>query len=145
MTKKINMAHKIVTEWQSGMHFVADTAGGKVILDADEAVGGKGLGKRPKPLMLVALAGCTGMDVASLLKKMRVSDVEFKIEVSGELTDEHPKIYHTVKVDYFFSGDGVEEFKDKIEKSVSLSVDRYCGVFEMFRQFADVSHEIKYV
>jgi len=138
------MAHKVVAEWQSGMHFVTDTEGGKVILDADEAVGGKGLGKRPKPLMLVALAGCTGMDVASLLKKMRVIDVDFSIIVNGELTDEHPKFYHTVKVDYLFSGEGITEFKDKIEKSVILSVERYCGVFEMFRQFANVSHEIIY-
>ena len=139
------MEHKIVSEWQSGMHFVADTVGGNAILDADEEVGGKGLGKRPKPLMLVSLAGCTGMDVASLLKKMRVEVDDFRVEVTGELTDEHPKTYHTVKVDYYFGGEEVADSKDKIEKAVNLSVERYCGVYEMFRQFAQISFEIHYL
>jgi len=139
------MTHKVVSEWQSGMHFVADTAGGNAILDANEEVGGKGLGKRPKPLMLVALSGCTGMDVASLLKKMRVEVDDFRIEVNGELTDDHPKTYHTVKVDYYFGGEEVASNKDKIEKAVNLSVDRYCGVYEMFIQFANVTFEIHYL
>ncbi len=137
------MTHKIVTEWQSDMHFVADAEGGNIVLDADEAVGGKGLGLRPKQLMLVSLSGCTGMDVASLLKKMRAEVEEFKIEVEGELTEEHPKVYKKVVVHYYFKDKNYK--KDKIEKAVDLSVNRYCGVFEMFRHFCDISHEIHYL
>lgn len=139
------MKHTVVSEWQSGLHFVADSLGGNAILDANEEVGGKGLGKRPKPLMLVSLAGCTGIDVASLLKKMRIELEDFRVEVNGELTEEDPKIYHTVKVDYYFGGEEVAENKDKIEKAVNLSIDKYCGVYHMFKQFADTSFEIHYL
>ncbi|MEX1383663.1 OsmC family protein, partial [Lutibacter sp.] len=90
-----------------------------------------------------SLAGCSAMDVASLLKKMRAEVDDFKIEVAANLTDEHPKVYDKVHVTYKFYGNDFK--KDKIEKSVSLSVDRYCGVFEMFRKFSDISHEIVYI
>jgi len=137
------MTNKIVTEWQSDMYFVSDAEGGNVILDADKSVGGNGLGLRPKQLMLVSLSGCTGMDVVSLLKKMRAEVDEFRIEVDGELTEEHPKVYKKVVVHYYFKDKNYK--KDKIEKAVDLSVNRYCGVFEMFRQFCDISHEIHYL
>jgi putative redox protein len=88
------------------------------------------------------LAGCTSMDVTSLLEKMRAQVTDFKVEVEAELTEEHPKYYNKVKMLYKFKGDVLQ--KDKIEKAVKLSVDRYCGVYEMFRQFADVSYEIIY-
>ena len=136
------MTNKVTTEWQSDLHFVSDTEGGNLVLDADEAVGGKGLGLRPKPLMLVSLSGCTGMDVASLLKKMRAEVEEFKVVVEGELTEEHPKVYKKVVVHYYFKDKDYK--KDKIEKAVDLSVNRYCGVFEMFRQFSDITHQIHY-
>ncbi|MDX1350855.1 MAG: OsmC family protein [Putridiphycobacter sp.] len=136
------MKHQTSTEWTGNMAFEAQIPGGSVIYDADSEVGGKGQGVRPKPTMLGALAGCTGMDVVSLLKKMRAEVKSFRIEVDGDLTEEHPKKYHTVEVRYYFSGADLK--KDKIEKAVDLSVNRYCGVFEMFRSFAKVSHQIVY-
>jgi len=125
------------------MLFESVTDEGSVMIDAGEAVGGQGKGLRPKKLMLSALAGCTAMDVASLLKKMRAEVVNFKILVEANLTDEHPKYYDKVHVTYQFFGSDFK--KDKIEKSVNLSVERYCGVMEMFRHFADVTTEIKYI
>ncbi|MFM7894374.1 MAG: OsmC family protein, partial [Flavobacterium sp.] len=104
--------------------------------------GGEGKGLRPKALMLSALAGCTGLDVASLMEKMKLEVTDFKIETSGELTEEHPKTYHKVKVDYHFYGNNLDE--KKLEKAVNLSVEKYCGVMEMFRQFAKVEIEIFY-
>lgn len=136
------MKHQTITKWTGKMSFEAQVLGGTVKYDADQDVGGQGDGVRPKSTMLGALAGCTGMDVASLLKKMRAEADEFRIEVDGDLTDEHPKRYHTVAVRYYFKGTDLK--KDKIEKAVDLSVNRYCGVFEMFRSFAKVSHEIFY-
>jgi putative redox protein len=90
--------------------------------------------------MLSSLAGCSGLDVVSLLEKMRAEVADFYIEVNGELTDEHPKYYHKVKVDYHFSDVNLQE--DKIQKAVNLSVTKYCGVMEMFRRFATVETEI---
>ena len=92
--------------------------------------------------MLSALAGCTGLDVVSVLDKMKVTNYDLKMEVTGELTEEHPKYYHKVKLDYHFYGKNLNE--KKIKKSVDLSVEKYCGVMEMFRQFAELETEIHY-
>ena len=137
------MTNKIEVSWKGQMLFESVAPEGNVMIDADEAVGGQGKGLRPKAMMLSSLAGCTAMDVISLLKKMRAEVDDFKIEVVANLTDEHPKFYDKVHVIYHFYGSDFK--KDKIEKSVNLSVERYCGVFEMFRQFSDISHEIVYI
>lgn len=137
------MTNKIEVNWKGNMLFESVAPDGTVMIDADAAVGGQGKGLRPKALMLTSLAGCTAMDVISLLKKMRAEVDDFKITVEGNLTDEHPKYYDKVKVVYTFFGSDFK--KDKIEKSVNLSVERYCGVMQMFRQFAEVTTEIVYV
>ena len=136
------MKNTIEVSWKGQMLFESVAPEGNVMIDADKAVGGQGKGLRPKAMMLTSLAGCTAMDVASLLKKMRAEVDDFKIEVSANLTEEHPKYYDKVHVIYKFFG---SEFKkEKIEKSVNLSVERYCGVMEMFRKFSEVTTEIQY-
>ena len=137
------MTNKIEVSWKGDMLFESVAPEGSVMIDADDAVGGQGKGLRPKAMMLTSLGGCTAMDVASLLKKMRAEVDDFKVEIEANLTDEHPKYYNKVHVTYRFYGSDFK--KDKIEKSVNLSVERYCGVFEMFRQFSNISHEIVYI
>ncbi|HBK70603.1 MAG TPA: osmotically inducible protein OsmC [Flavobacteriaceae bacterium] len=137
------MTNKVMTTWQSNMQFESTNQGGNLLIDAGEESGGEGKGYRPKSLMLSALAGCSGLDVVSLLKKMRAEVDDFTIDIEAHLTDEHPKFYDKVNVIYNFYGTDFK--KDKIEKSVKLSVDRYCGVMEMFRQFAKITTEIKYI
>jgi len=136
------MTNKIEVSWKGQMLFESVAPEGSVMIDADKEVGGQGKGLRPKAMMLTSLAGCTAMDVISLLKKMRAEVDDFKVDVEANLTDEHPKFFDKVHVIYRFYGSDFK--KDKIEKSVNLSVERYCGVFKMFREFADVSHEIQY-
>lgn len=136
------MANVVTTEWQHDMVFRSDNpSGDSISIDSDEQFGGTNSGVRPKALMLSALGGCTGLDVVSLLNKMKVEFDNFKVVVSGELTDEHPKYYKKVTVGYHFYGKDMNE--KKIEKAVNLSVERYCGVFEMFRQFAEIEHNIQ--
>lgn len=137
------MAHEIKTQWEGNMLFNADTLGGNFKIDAAPESGGEGKGVRPKALMLTSLAGCTGMDIVSLLKKMRAEVDGIEINATGELTDEHPKIYNKVYLEYIFYGKDLK--KDKIEKAVQLSDEKYCGVMEMFRQFATITTEIKYL
>lgn len=135
------MAHNTVTTvWKENMVFESDNPSGETLfMDApDEGIENKGL--RPKALMLSSLAGCSGLDVVSLLKKMRAEVNDFKMVVHGELTEEHPRYYHKVVVEYHFYGSDLQE--DKINKAVKLSVDQYCGVMEMFRQFAKVTTEV---
>lgn len=137
------MTNKIEVSWKGQMLFESVAPEGSVMIDAAEDVGGQGKGLRPKAMMLTALAGCSAMDIASLLKKMRAEVDDFKIEVEANLTDEHPKIYDKVKVTFRFYGKDFK--KDKIEKAVNLSEERYCGVMEMFRKFSEVTTEIVYI
>ncbi len=132
---------EIKINWLENMAFEADVMGHKITMDAAEQVGGENRGPRPKPLLMVGLAGCTGMDVVSILKKMRVELDEFNVRVEGELTDEHPKQYTKMKVIYEFKGNDLP--MDKLEKAVSLSEQKYCGVSAMFKKAIEITSEIK--
>lgn len=138
------MATNIVTtHWKKNMQFETDNpSGNKFIMYDASADNGATKGFGPKALMLSSLAGCSGLDVDSLLTKMRAEVADFNIIVTGELTEEHPKFYRKVKVDYHFYGSNLKE--DKITKAVNLSIDKYCGVMEMFKQFADVTTKIHF-
>ncbi len=131
----------VTTNWKKNMQFESDNPSGHSLTMYDaSADNGDTKGFGPKALMLSSLAGCSGLDIDSLLKKMRAEVADFNIVVTGELTEVHPKFYHKVKVDYHFYGTDLKE--DKITKAVNLSVDTYCGVMEMFRQFATITTEI---
>ncbi|MCB9425954.1 MAG: OsmC family protein [Flavobacteriales bacterium] len=135
--------NKISTKWVSGVAFESENPSGQTVpIDGAEEVGGQGKGYRPKALMLSALAGCSGIDVASLIKKMRLEVDNFHIDIDAEMTEEHPKHYNKVHVVFHFYGSDLDEAK--LQKVVSLSVDKYCGVMEMFRQFAQVTTAIEY-
>lgn len=137
------MINTVTTIWKENMQFESDNpSGNKMIVEATDDHGGNNEGFSPKALMLSSLAGCTGLDVVSLFKKMRVVVDDFKIIVTANLTDEHPKHYNEVTVDYHFYGSDFDE--KKIHKAVYLSVDRYCGVMEMFRQFSELKTAIHY-
>lgn len=135
--------HEIEVVSAGEMAFHSSVNGHQVVLDAKEEQGGHDLGPRPKPMLLVALAGCTGMDVVSLLKKMRADYSILKIAVSGELTDEHPKHYHHIHVIYRVGG-MPEEAQAKMQKAVDLSLSKYCGVTFMLQQVARITHEIQH-
>lgn len=137
------MRHKISCDFKQEMFFEADVDGHKIGMDASPEFGGKNRGPRPKPLVLTALSGCSGMDVVSMLNKMQVSFSGFKIYVEGTLTDDHPKYYKDIHVIYEFSGKDLA--KDKIEKAVKLSQEKYCGVISGLKQGAKITYEVKYI
>lgn len=137
------MKHVIDMSWTDNVAFEADMDGHKVIIDATEEVGGNDLGPRPKKLMLTALAGCTGIDVIMILKKMKVVPEAFNVIVEGELTEEHPKYYNKMKVIYQFKGKDLP--MDKLEKAVKLSETKYCGVSAVYRQAMEMETEIRIV
>ncbi|RBW59799.1 OsmC family peroxiredoxin [Tenacibaculum sp. E3R01] len=135
--------HTVTTIWKENMQFETDNPSGhKVLIDTSKDNGGNNSGLAPKAMMLSSLAGCSGLDVVSLLKKMRIIVDDFKMDATGELTEEHPKYYHTVTLNYHFTGTNLDE--DKITKAVNLSVEKYCGVMEMFRKFAKINISIHF-
>lgn len=139
------MSHQTLNcTWKNGMAFETDVSGHKILMDADDSVGGEDNGPRPKPLMLASLAGCTGMDVISILKKMQQPYTYFNIDIEADMTEEHPKQYSSIKVIYEFKKSDNLDAK-KVEKAVNLSQERYCGVSALLKKAIPVDYEIRYV
>ena len=133
----------ISTKWLNNMAFESEINGHKIILDAGPAVGGENLGPRPKLLMLTALGGCTAMDVISILKKMQVEVEKFQVIVEGDLTEEFPKHFTKMHVIYEFTGKNLP--LDKLQKAVSLSEEKYCGVSAVYKKAMEMTSEIKVI
>ena len=134
------MKETIKARWLNNLAFEADVDGHKVYLDTSTEFGGKNTGPRPKLLMLVALAGCTGMDVASILKKMKEDVEELTVEVEGDLSEDHPKKFEGMKV--IFRVKGKEIKRKNVEKAVQLSSTKYCGVSTNYIKAFPITHEI---
>jgi putative redox protein len=134
------MKQTVNTQWLGDMKFDSNVNGHHVIIDAMPEGGGSDSGPRPKTLMLTAVAGCTGMDVVSILKKMRVEIEKFNVEVVADMTEEHPKHFTHMHIIYRFSGKDLP--MDKLEKAIELSQERYCGVSFMYRKAMEITHEI---
>ena len=135
------MKAKIDCTWKENMAFEAEVNGFKIPLDAEPAVGGLNSGPRPKPLTLVSLAGCTGMDVISILKKMRIEPEYFNVKAEGEVTEEHPEHYTKIHLIYEFKGKDLP--LDKLEKAITLSQDQYCGISFTLKKAVEITFEIK--
>ena len=134
------MVTTVSTNWVKDMLFDAELSGHHLLMDLDTQVGGEDKGPRPKPLILAALSGCSGMDVVSILEKMRVKDYQFKIDVAAESTTEHPITYHTINVDFHFEGSDLPN--DKVYRAVELSTTKYCGVMAMLRKAAQINVKV---
>lgn len=135
------MKDSVIVNWEKGMAFEADIDGFKIKLDSKDDMGTKKTGPTPKPLMMVALAGCTGMDVVSILEKMRVELKDFSIKIEGDLTENHPKHFTKMHIIYEFTGNNLPH--DKLKKAIDLSQERYCGVAASYRKAFELSYEIK--
>lgn len=134
------MEQTLRAEWKGNMKFEAQIDGHKITIDSSPEFGGNDEGPRPKNLMLLALAGCTGLDVVSILKKMHVEPDSFDVDVIADITEEHPMHYTHMHIVYIFGGKDLP--MDKLQKAISLSQERYCGVSYMYRKAMEITHEI---
>ncbi|TNF32794.1 MAG: OsmC family peroxiredoxin [Deltaproteobacteria bacterium] len=126
--------------WKDGLAFDAKLNGHDIRLDADGQFGGQDYGPRPKGLLLTALIGCTGMDVISILTKMKIVPKSFSVDAEATLTGEHPKVYDRIRLIYRFEGDNLNDAK--LQRAVQLSQEKYCGVSAMLRPVAQLSRAI---
>lgn len=126
--------------WKQNMAFETTINGHSLVMDAASEFGGNDLGPRPKMLMLASLAGCTGMDVVSILKKMKIKFDDFKIRVEADLTDEHPKHFTKMHVIYEVKGNDLQ--LEKIQTAVNLSQEKYCGVSATLKKGIEVTYEV---
>lgn len=124
------------------MHFQAEGSAKTLThIDTSTVSGGNGMGASPMELVLMAIAGCSGMDVVSILEKMRVKYARFEISVQGERAAEHPRVFTDVEVVYKFWGEELPE--DKLGRAVTLSLDKYCSVANMIDKVANLTYRIE--
>lgn len=135
------MRHRIEAAWEGKLKFNAEVNGHHLYMD-QAGENHDNAGPRPKPLMLAALAGCTGMDVISILQKMRQDVQYFNVIVEGDTENEHPNAFLKMHIIYEFRGTGLE--MEKIEKAISLSMERYCGVSAVYKKAGiEMTHEVR--
>ncbi|MCD6577602.1 MAG: OsmC family protein [Anaerolineaceae bacterium] len=104
----------------------------KVPLGASPNVGGDNDGFRPMELIAIGLAGCTAMDVISILRKKRQEVSSFEVKVHADLNDEHPKVFNRLAIEYIISGKDIS--KEAVERAVELSANKYCPAQAMFKK-----------
>lgn len=132
------------TTWQGKMRFTGTAwSGREVAMDAAADFGGEDSAARPTELVLIGLAGCTGMDVVSLLRKMRVEFDGLELNIRADKTEEHPSTFSRIDIEYVVRGEGVDPAK--LEKAIELSQDRYCSVSAMLRKHCPVNHTYRIV
>ncbi|MGG3466122.1 OsmC family protein [Neobacillus pocheonensis] len=131
---------ELTIKWKEKMAFSGVTPSGHEInMDAAPEVGGENSGARPMELLLQAVAGCTGIDIISILHKMRLEPSSFHMDVKGERADDHPKRFTTINIHYALEGDLPE---DKVFRAIQLSKDKYCSVSHSLNADITVSYSI---
>ncbi|MFT3701236.1 MAG: OsmC family protein [Agriterribacter sp.] len=136
------MKHEIETQWMGKMQFNALVNGHTIIMDAPERVGGEDNGPIPKPFVLTALSGCTGMDVIALLRKQGKELKELNLKVSGEISKQQPIEYVSANIIYEITGDPQDEQAAK--EAVLYSQEKICGVSHMLKKIMPVTWQITY-
>lgn len=125
--------------WQGRMSFHGMADSGYVIpLGADPSVGGNDDGSRPMELMAIGLAGCTAMDVISILQKKRQDVTGFETRVHAEQAGEHPKVFTHIRIEYFVEGRKIDPAA--VERAIELSETKYCPAQAMLSKVVTIEH-----
>ncbi len=140
----MSSTHRVSIDLLGNMAFRAITeTGHEVVMDAAPEVGGTDTGPRPMELLLVGLGGCTGMDVISMLRKMRQDVTDYEIEISGERAAEHPKIFTSIHVEHVVRGRGLNP--ESVRRAVELSATRYCSAAAMLGRVAHIDESYRVI
>lgn len=124
------------TEWKKDHEFVSHLDHNSIKID-----GSRKSGFGPKALLLAGLAGCSGIDIVDILKKMRVEFSHFTIEVKAAQTEENPKVYKDIFIHYTLKTDAANE--EKVRKAIDLSLDKYCGVSAMLKKNSPIHYQLE--
>lgn len=124
---------------ETGMRFDVETGSGHhIILDAAEHNGGHESGPRPMEMLLVALAGCSGMDIITILRKKRQNITGYELRIYGMRAEEHPKVFLDITVEHIFKGHNIRP--EAVERAIELTEERYCGASAMLGKTARLQH-----
>jgi putative redox protein len=127
-----------------GITFIGKTDSNNwITMDGPENFYGSNAGIRPKELILLSLAGCTGSDVVAILQKKKVNLKGFEINITAEQQEEHPQVYTKIHLDFMFYGKNISD-KD-VERAIELSQTKYCSVTVMLQKAVEITHKYKIV
>jgi putative redox protein len=135
---------KLTANWVEALAFDATSDNGHTVrLDTTVDGGGLDSGMSPKKLVLAGLCGCSGMDVVDILKKMKVDLKKLEVSAEAEQTDEHPKTFKYINLVYRAAIPA--EDLDKLQRAVTLSMDKYCGVSAMLAKHCPINHTVELI
>lgn len=122
-----------------GMTFAGKADSGHwVMMDGPAQLGGSDAGARPKELVLIALGGCTGSDVAAILQKKRIPFEDFELHLTANVAEEHPQVYTSIHIEYVVYGENINPAD--VERAIELSTTKYCSVSAMLRASVEITH-----
>ncbi len=131
-------------KWVEQRTFLGESGSGhSVVMDGAPDAGGRDLGVRPMEMLLLGMGGCTAFDVVDILRKGREPVEDVVIELSGERSEEIPKVFTRIDVKYIITGKGLNP--DKVERAVRLSAEKYCSATIMMGATAEITHTIEIV
>ncbi len=136
---------KAQVSWHDGLQFIASAdTNHSIVLDSPKLdMGGKGSASTPFELILMGLAGCTAMDVISILQKKRQKITGFDVHVEGERGDEYPKVLTNIHIEYVIKGKNISG--KAVERAIDLSETTYCGVSAMLKKTAEITNSYKII
>jgi putative redox protein len=138
------MRHEANVRWSGRMTFIGKAGTNHLVpMDTSPEFDGDDSATKPLELLLVALGGCTGMDIVPLLKKMRQDVTAVELNITAERSEEHPKVYTRIDIEYVVAGRSLEE--DKVKRAVELSQEKYCSVSAMLKRACPVNYTIRIV
>ncbi|MGN6291873.1 MAG: OsmC family protein [Chitinophagaceae bacterium] len=127
---------KTITKWIKDEEFESEHEGNRIKVD-----GNKKNGHGPKALLLSGLAGCSGIDVTGILRKMKVEFSDLSIEVEADQTEENPKVFKDIQITYRLKT--AAENLEKVKKAIDLSLDKYCGVSAMLKKNSAIGYTVQ--
>jgi putative redox protein len=133
------MKHEANVRWTGRMTFLGKAGTNHIVpMDTTQEFDGDSSATKPLELLLIALGGCTGMDVVPLFKKMRQDVTAVELNISAERSEEHPKVYSKIDIEYVVTGRNLEE--DKVRRAIDLSQEKYCSVSAMLKKSCPVNY-----
>ena len=131
-------------KWNNGLHFTGTTTSGFTLeMDGSTSVGGQDKGARPLEFMALSLIGCTGMDVISILSKMRQDVTDFEVKFHADQAEDHPHVFLEIELEYLAYGRNLKP--ELVEKAINLSAERYCPAQAMLSQAIPIKTSYKII
>ena len=132
---------KARVKWVEKRTFLGESGSGhSVVMDGAPDAGGRDLGVRPMETLLLGMGGCTAFDVVHILEKARETVIDCELEIEADRAKEDPKVFTQIKIRYIVSGKNLS--RDKVQRAVDLSAEKYCSASIMLGKVANISHEV---